>query len=304
MYSSGWSGFQLNGLNSYKLTVRAREVLALYVRRGISCPAGNRLLRAIELAEHVNANLDAGRLIAENDTDLLGRLAESWRTMWDAFVVAHAISQRRPSAAVLTDDLLRPFLEGADLPSDDRNALPRSLQFEAFTAAFLVQSGLAVTRGEPDFRMTFFGEQVGIAVKRLSSIKPGKVYDELRDGARQLRRAKLRGFVSISLDNWISDLGTDRSAEAVGRLFNEQVAEAHRQLAKMASRQVVLGVFVMVNWSQWDLSSGKLQLHWSVPQQVFCFTDDRAEERRYAEFFDPARARWEASLTEIAKLVS
>jgi hypothetical protein len=302
-YNSGWSSIQLDGVKSLVLAQRASETLAYMRRRGIAIPVSNRLQRAITLTERVNAELTGGAKFADYSDAQRAQMAESWRTMWEAFVVGHAISQRRASTRAITDELLTSFLQGADLPTGDADPWPRNTQFEAATAAFLIQSGIAVTRDEPDFRIEFYNERAGVAVKRLTSIKPTKVYDRLREGARQLCDNDCRGFISLSIDNWVTDLGADRDPAAVGRLFNEQVRDAHAQLDRVAERPAVLGVFLTVSWSRWELRDGMPYLQWSVPQQVHCFADSAFSEEQYARFFDPARTRQENSLRELVSLV-
>lgn len=302
-YNSGWSSVQLDGIRSLVLAQRAREVLAYIKQRGIVAPPGNRLQRAIALTQRVDAELSDGKKLAEFDDDQLARMSESWRTMWDVFVVGHAINQRRASSRAITDELLIAFLEGADLPSDDADPRPRNLQFEATTAAFLIHSGLAVTRSEPDFRIQFFGESAGVAVKRVTSLKASKVYDRMREGAHQLRDNRCRGFLALSIDNWVTDLGNDRDPAAVGALFDEQVREAYKQLDRMSERSVVLGVFLTVSWSRWDIRDGMPYLQWSVPQRIESFTDAEFSVAQYASYFDPARARQEKSLRDLVALV-
>jgi len=285
------------------LAQRAGETLEYIRRRGIPAPPNNRLQRAIQLTKRVNAELTDGRKLSDYPDDELARMSECWRTMWEAFVVGHAISQRRASTKAITDDLLKAFLKGADLAADEPDPWPRNTQFEAATAAFLIQSGITVSRGEPDFRIQFYSESAGVAVKRLTSVKPTKVYDRLREGAQQLRDNGCRGFVSLSIDNWVSDLGTERDPMVVGRLFNHQVREAHTQLDRISERAVVLGVFLTVSWSRWDIRSDMPYLQWSVPQQVFCFANSAYSKLQYSACFDPARLRRENSLRELVALV-
>src|SRR5262245_39089241 len=89
-------------------------------RRGIQTAPINRLQRAIGLTERVNAELLAGKKLSDYSNTELARMAECWRTMWEAFVVGHAISQRRASTKAITDDLLQAFLKGADVPGDSQ----------------------------------------------------------------------------------------------------------------------------------------------------------------------------------------
>jgi hypothetical protein len=120
-----------------------------------------------------------------------------------------------------------------------------------------------------------------------------------------MRSQGLRGFVALSLDNWIEDLGDDmKDAAAVGTRFNAQLMDAHRQLMKLSERPVLLGAFISINWSQWMAVEGRPYLQWSAPDQTLCFTENEEQVRRSREFFEPARVRWHQSLAEAAALVS
>lgn len=303
MYNSGWSNFGLDRVSSDKLAHRGREILEMMQRRGIRPPPSCRLERGIRLTEAANDDFFAGRPLSESDTDRLLRLREAWRTIWEALMVMDAVVKKRASSTAITNEHLVSFLEGADLPSEDANPLARNRQFEAVTCANLIHSGLAVSSGEPDCRFVQFGETVGVAVKRLTSVKPQKVYDELRDAAGQLRRSKLRGYVALSLDNWIDDLGSDDDSEVVGARFNEQLEKAHEKLDAISERPLVLGAFVSVSWSTWHFGGDRPALEWRMPQQIRCFTEDLAQVARQRELFEPARRRWEAAMAEIGSLV-
>lgn len=304
MYNSGWSNFGLERLSSDKLVHRGREILEMMKRRGIRPPPSNRLERAIRITDAANDDFSAGRPLSEGETDRLLRLKEAWRTIWEALVVMHAVVEKRASSSVITNELLASFLEGANLPTEDANSSARNRQFEAVTCANLIHSGLTLSPGEPDCRFVQFGETVGVAVKRLTSVKPQKVHDELRDAAGQLRRSQLRGYVALSLDNWIDDLGSSDDSEVVGARFNEQLTKAHEQLDAISERPLILGAFVSVSWSTWRFGGDRPALEWRMPQQIRCFTEDLAQVARQRELFEPARRRWEATMAQIGSLVA
>jgi len=304
MYNSGWSNFGIGALSSDKLVHRGKETLEMMRLRGIRVPASNRLERAIRLTESANDDFLEGRRLREGATERLARLKEAWRTIWEALVVMHALVEKRASSAAITDDLLTSFLEGADLPTEDANPSARNRQFEALTCANLIHSGLAATPGEPDCRFIQFGETVGVAAKRLTSVKPTKVWDELRDATNQLRRSGLRGYAAISLDNWIEDLGDSDDVDVVGARFNEQLTAAYEKLDAISDRPRLLGAFVSVNWSTWHFVGDRPALEWRVPNQTRCFTQDLAEVARQRELFEPARRRWESAMTTIAGLIA
>ena len=280
-----------------------RLVLERFEERGIVIPPKNRLVRAIELTEQVIERFERGKPLRPDDTDLLAKSAEALRTIWEAVFAMHAIAHRPYGSKALQNDLLASFLSGGDVPVSGEDPLPRNTQFEVFTAARLIHSGLTVTRGEPDFRMQFFDETVGIACKRLTSVKATKVYDRLREASNQLRKAKLRGFVSMSLDNWIEDLGDDRSPSAVGTMFDEQLAEAKHQIDRLSERPVLMGVLVCGNLIRWQFTEELPHLEWSAPEKTIGWADDPSDEKRFNEFFEAAGGRLRQSLSAVGALL-
>ncbi len=305
MTTSPWINFRVERVNSYKLSVRGREILAMLAKRGLQTNPGNRLERAVRIIEASNSDYEAGRFIRPEDTEGNRRLLEAFRTLWDALFVMHAVVDRPRASGALGNEVLSGFLFGADLPSEDANPLPRNTQFEAYVAATLILSGLTVTRAEPDFRMLFHGEDVGVAVKRLTSTKPSKVYDRLREATHQIRDSELQGFAAVNLDPWLSDLGDDSDPEAVGVLFNEQLKNAHQQLDKVSERPHLLGVILVAHWGRFVFrDGGPPGLDWRTPTQIITFTETAADATRMQEFFGPARARLENSLRGIEKLVA
>lgn len=305
MITSPWINFHVERVSSYKLSVRGREILAMLAKRGLQTNPGNRLERAVRITEAANADFEAGRYIRPEDTEGNRRLLEAYRTLWDALFVMHAVVDRPKASGALGNDVLSAFLFGADLPSEDANPHPRNTQFEAYVAASLILSGLTITRAEPDFRMLFHGEEVGVAVKRLTSIRPTKVYDRLREATNQIRDSALKGFAAVNLDPWLTDLGDDSDPEAVGVRFNQQLENAHQQLDKVSERPHLLGVILVAHWSRFIFrDGGPPELDWRTPTQIITFTETEAEVILMQEFFGPARARLENSLRAIEKLVA
>lgn len=304
MEASPWINFRVDRISSYKLSIRGREILAMFAKRGIQIEPGNRLERAIRLTETANSDYEAGRFIESENTEPNRRLLEAFRTLWDALVVMHTVVDRPQASGALSNDLLAAFLSGADLPLEDANPYARNTQFEAYVGATLVLSGLSVTRAQPDFRMQFHGREVGVAVKRLTSTKPAKVYDRLREATHQLRDASLNGFAALNLDPWVTDLGDDPDPTAVGALFNQQLEDAHEQLDKASERPHLLGVIIIAHWSRFVFGAQRPELDWRAPTQIITFTETEFDVARMQEFFGPARARLENSLRDIERLIA
>lgn len=305
-YDSGWDRERIN-VDSWKLAVRGRESLGLITKLGVTVPADNRLARAVVRLELAQARVERKEPYVHRE-DLLEQryLAEAWRLVWDCLLVLSARLSRRRSAAAITNEHLESFLRGADLPEQDANPRPRSLQYEAYAAARLVHGGVSVWRDEPDFRFLMRSEDLGLAVKRLSSVSATTLTGKLRRAIAQLKQENLRGYVALSLDNWIEDLGESDDVTVVGARFNEQLSAAHESLDDQSEKPWLLGAFLDVNWRRWVYTEGQLHpfLEFMAPYQTLTFADDPDEIARTREYFAPLLERYRRSIQEVGKLVS
>jgi hypothetical protein len=298
--SSPWSNPQIPGIRSSLLALRGREVLERLGARGLRVPQPNRINNAVRLTEDLNA----GRLVLRpEDAKLQRRALEAFRTIFEAFVIVWAAEERKRRVNAFPNDRLARLLEGAELPSDDRNPLARNTQFELYVGASLVLGGLEALPSEPDYRTVYWGETIGIPAKRLTSVKPETLRGQLRAGARQLATHGLRGLVALSLDPWVDDLSGD-TAEEVGQKFNTQIQLAHQKLQEQSEKRAVMGAIIFANWSQFRFDAEKPVLDWRTPTQIIAFTDTQEELDRVRAFQDGWRARYENSLAELGALLN
>lgn len=298
-----WTGIGAAGLNSMLLARRGREILTKMQQRGILVPAANRLSRAVDALEALNRDRARGVVLNAGDAHKAALLLESFRTVWDALVVTYAAFEGRASSAAITNEHLSAFLEGADLSSNDSNSQARNFQFEAFVAATLVLSGVSIERAEPDFRFTYHGRSVGLAVKRLTSIKENALKARLSDAVAQLQASDLRGFVAVNLDAWITDLPADRTPETVGASFVEQLRGAHRTLGSAARKTSTMGALLFSHYSRWHFDAPEPELEFRVVTRTIGFSEDEEDERRFNEFFRPAEARMTNSWQSVHRLI-
>jgi hypothetical protein len=296
-HAVGWSGFQLAGSDPRMLTVRGRQVLKKLTDLGIQIPASNRLERAITLVEKVNAGLVK---IGPPGVDL-ERIVEADRTLYESFVIVWTAMERKRRVNPFPIVKLKYLLEGADLPSEDANSKARDTQFELMVAAQLVLGGAEITPAEPDYRLLFLEDHVGVAVKRLSSIKRTALRRALRGAAGQIRSSTGRGFVAVNLDSWVADLPSN-AIEDFGHL-DAKLRSAYRELGRASERRSLIGALVFGRFSGWRHDH-------EPPAKVsvnFChhvmFSDPANNGEKAKEFFDAWHARLEAGLKEInAKL--
>ena len=294
-----WSNFRLERIGSGTLAARGREVVSLLRKRGVASPPENRLERAIRLTEQTN---DGNVLIRADDPQTAARVLEAFRTLVEAFTVVWTLVERVRGVNPFPSERLAYLLQGADLPTEDANPKARNTQFELLVGATLVMGDADILPEEPDYRLLYHGEYVGVAVKRLTSTKPNTLWGHLRDASHQIVAHGGKGFVAIGLDSWVSDLDAE-DVEEVGRKFNEQLQEAHAQLQKASERQALLGALIFANWSRWAFDGAKPTIDWRAPTQLIAFTDTAQELGRVKDFYEPLRARYEASMAEMGKLL-
>jgi hypothetical protein len=284
------------------LALRGREVLDKMTRLGLKPPRGNRLERAASTLERFNAIAKTNPLRVEQ-TERQAVLSEAWRTLWDSLLMTHARLEGRASSAAIRREHLEALLSGADTAEGDRNALFRNLQFEGTVGARFVLGGTAIESAEPDFRFVYHRDKLGLAVKRLTSTAARALRSRLKEGASQLSRSGLRGFIAVNLDSWSFDLGGDSDPLSVGKLFEEQLDEVHQSLDVAFERDSVLGVLVFANWSSWTFSDLP-RFEWRESARYLLFSEDKTETERFGEFFHGAHARLGNSLDQLRKIVS
>ncbi len=300
MLNTPWHSFRLEGIGSGKLATRARDVLKILGEQGLRIPAGNRLERAAQQLERVNTAPENLHSMTDDEAE---QLIEATRTIFEAFYVTWAFTERENAARALPIGKFTAFFEGADMPSQDANPHARNTQFELVAATHFLLGGADLRHEEPDFTILFHGTYVGLAVKRLTSVRPATLSARLREGVRQIERAKGIGFIAVNLDNWITDLPGDEPEE-VGRRFEAQLTDAYREIAKLAARKsTLLGIAILGTWLRWRKDNSQRRLEWQNPFQMVGFADDDADQKRFDEFFPPLRARWETSMIELGSLI-
>lgn len=303
MPSNGWQSISIPRIGARSLARRSDEVLERIARAGITVPSDNRISRAAKEILQLDDDAKVGIDVDPADVDRQKLLVEAHRTLFESFVVLFARSDRPNGAQAITKDHLRAFLDGRDLPhpSSDR---ARDFQFEAYVGACLALSGLTVKAREPDIELRYHSEVVGVAVKRLTSSKPERVYDRVREASNQLRDSQGVGFVAVNLDNWLAGPLRGESAEQIGREFTVNLRAAYAQISKLASRPALRGTIIFANWSSWDFSESRSRFALQMGFQTLVLTDSDEDEADAEKFFLPAFARLTNSFAELGKLIS
>ena len=300
MLGTPWQNFQVTGIGSGALETRGTDVIRLLGERGVKISPGNRLERAVNRVREVNKDPSLLESMSDSDADLL---LHASRDIFDAFVVTWTLIEKPQYAYLFPNDKLAKLFEGADSPLLDANSTPRNIQFELVVGAHFALGDATLLAEEPDYVLAYGTKAVGIAVKRLSSVKPAALESRLRDGAGQIQKHTDHGFVAVNLDAWIEDLsGAD--ADAVGTQFEQQVREAYGRIAKVAKlKDHLMGVLVFGTWLRWQRVEGQRTLQWRNPFQFLGFADSSSDEAIFDEYFSGLRRAWEHNFSQLAKLV-
>lgn len=301
MLNAPWHGVTLERVASGKLAARGHDVLRILSERAIREPSSSRLRRAVELMDHVNRDAAAFETLSDEDAE---RLLEGTRTVFEAFLVTWALIERKRSSSPFNLQTLDAFHLGADLARAESNATPRNIQFELVAGAHLVLGGADIRPQEPDYRLLYHGAYVGIAVKRLTSTNTNTLCTRLREAVSQIESSTGVGFVAVNLDNWITDLASGTPDE-VGRHFQQQLIDAHREVVNLADRKAtLLGALIFGTWLRWLMQDGRRSLDWRNVFQFVGFVDSAAERQRFDEYFGPLRDRWANSVGELGVLIT
>ncbi|HEX8695231.1 MAG TPA: hypothetical protein VF746_22660 [Longimicrobium sp.] len=249
-----------------------------YAQLGVKLPPGNRLQRARDFLEEVNA---PGELPASPSERFLRRIVDSTHTCFEHHLIARALASRPLDAQQVR--LIQQSLSGSDLADDDTNSLPRDTQFELFAAAFLTMGDVPVRYQEPpDLVFLYNQREVGLAVKRVKSLS--QLPRRFKKGIEQLDRSGLNGFVAVNADVLIRDIGLDGTAEELGKRFSARLNALAAIDARFASDPRALGRFTFGTDAVWDLSGARPELKFGFFRQVV-FYNKNQEDKAVAERF-------------------
>jgi hypothetical protein len=196
---------------------------------GVRIPPENRLQRAAQIVE-------TGSETPWEDLSLDYRLqlSEAARTLMEQYLIVRAIIE--PNKAL--KERLRWLLKGDVRPNRKSSTHPYDVQFELFAGTALIHAGIhGVRLEEPDWRIRAGEREVGVAAKRVSSIKN---YTKLvRDAIRQIRRQGCPGVIVLNFDALCS---TDVRSEAASRV-TALVKEARELVRSVEAEEVIFCLF-------------------------------------------------------------
>jgi hypothetical protein len=300
--SSFWHSSPVRVMGSRVLETRLRQALDyLQTRAGVRVPDTGRHRKALALLSSLNSS---DSRLDPDDHQMMARLQYANRDAWELFMVAYAASLRRKRADTpFTVQRLQTIMSGSDL-GDGSDPHPRNIQFELYVAAMLVLGGLDVRDGEPDLRMLYGPELIGVAAKRLTSLTAEQAERNFSKAVEQIERSGLRGLVAVNADSRATGApSTMTEEERIGhfeRLFAsiEPVFEAYRE-----GHPRVLGYLAFAHISEWvagSASSDLPRLLDFAPFRWFGWPNSDEEAKLYHALSDEWQSRVERHLEHIS----
>lgn len=226
---------------------RAEAVIGHLEGMGIRVPAASRLQ---SYASRLRLFADSpGRGDPKNpeDLELLFQASLEVTELW--MILDQFASSAQESAVA---EKLKVIVKDPLLPSGGGDTTRgRDTQFEMYIASIFKSGGLDVTLGEPDVLLDLNGFRVGLAAKRLKSIK--KLKARVRSASGQIVRARVPGIIFLDLELAINPDNAPLVGPDLKTLENETIAWFERfwsqhkeQMVRWIDRHHVFGICLVL----------------------------------------------------------
>ncbi len=274
--------------------------LDLLRQLGIRVPDSGRHQRALVRLRMANAAVEGN---ASQDESTRRGLEHAHRTAWEAVIIClAAFRHRRRRGTPFTKERLQVLMDGPE----EYSANPCrawDFQFELFVAAQLVLGGLEASDGEPDLRFRYGYEEVGIAVKRLTSLSTNQVRRNVRKAAEQIQTSKLRGWFALNLDTTFREVPVHGEREELIPRFEAAFDSIKSITEEVSSQNDILGVLAYGHLSGWTFrADAKPELLIRAPfRWVHWRGDDPAGELLFKDFSDGWRPRVSRAIESIMR---
>lgn len=272
-------------------------------RQGIKIPNSGRHRSAVKILAKWNDAPGVLDLEATPPEDLQ-EIQMAHRTAWECLVITCAMfrHRRKRHHTPFARSKIEKIMRGGNFPALTKTE-PWDIQFELFTAAMLVHGGLEVRSGEPDLRLRYGYETVGVAAKRLTSVKAGQLERQVDKAVTQIERTGLRGWIALNIDSRFGHIRLENEATSLLREFNAVFDSVTHGLRDHFQNRNVLGVMLYGYLSEWVRPAAdgeKPQLSTSVPFRWHGWIDEAGEQLLYHDVSRGWRERVNRQLRTIA----
>ena len=299
--TSGWETRPLGTMSPSVLHMQGTRAILMLREFGVPLPASNRLEIAVELLSRVHKS---GLIPSVSTPELNAKILAAMRAVHEAVTVLEARRSLSIQGHPFTQSRLQLLVEGPleTKPGTFDDAANR--RFETVIASLMALGGIGVSAGEPDWRIRYFDEQLGVAVKRLNATTTMAAAKLIRKGAHQIRHQGMRGIVVLNVEHLINELPGNLSAAEYGECFNAKLVELHEYMDTMVRYPAVIAVLLTGIVGRWAFGAdGSLDLHWSHPFQLVGFSDIEPAERFDQYFSQQFAPRYRNALKRVAAIV-
>ena len=249
----------------------------------VRLPAGNRLLKASDIIREVN---EGARRLSAEDESLLYLVSEAQWTIIEQYIIARSLGRPIYRLDPKRIAMLETMLSGAATENADANPTARNTQFELYAAATLVMGDVPSHFDEPDFRVDYLGTEIGVAAKRVRSVK--QLGKRTKEAVDQIRRSGIPGIVALNVDVLMKAVGPDVTNDIP---LNERLTALDEVDATLGQYEEVVGALVFARDTVWDFRGERPSV--GIASTHRFTTYPRTPEQRYQgeEFWQRARAK-------------
>lgn len=241
------------------------------------------------------------------DAEFRRTLAEIQRIAFEFMLILRAAAEADPQTTVFTSEKLRETLGGTLLP-DDSHA--RDTQFELYVPALFANAGFEVLRGEPDARLVYFGEQVGIEAKRAHSLNADTLRSALSVAARQItgkventaiQVVRLRGFIAINVDVYLDEVDSSQPSPDIIQQVEKQLQVLDREARVLQNKAGILGLLACGHVARWRAPTATEGWHIDTlfPTRFVTLHGDDPVDEKMAYRFTEYLARIESTMLNL-----
>ena len=312
------SGVPATRLEDWRILESAREgneslslrrlewATSVFSALGAQAPRGGPLENARRLISRIR---EGTRPLDYNDERTMRRLLEADGAAAQFFTIALAANRHRHATTPFTQRRLAQMMNGADTP-DEANTVGRDTQFELYAAALLAECGLIVHDGEPDFRVDFGNETLGVAAKRLRTQNRNRLRHTMRKGLRQIVGVERNGLIPVvtrrgilasNLDFYFTDLAHIPSDAELIDLFDARADQAYQYVNALSADPALVAVLIFPEAAAWhrNMPGGRIRLSRRPMFRFIALSDPGAATAVVQEFASGLHGRFENAWTRI-----
>ena len=284
-FDTGWTvDGGMDGMSSALLAGRLQQALD-FLTNYLRVPVGSgRHREALSVLKSSFEKMETDRVLA------------AFRLAWETFlIVVAAMEDAKNPRTPFTRERLEKLVKGP-LVDEGRDGGPRNIQFELLVASHFRLAGCSVYDGEPDIVLLYGQEKVGLAVKRVRSLKPAQLLRHAKKAADQVHRSNMRGWIVLNVDSRVDNIDYNESDhETAIANFSDAFDVVSEDLRTAETRGYVLGHMMSGYVDRWKPASEACaaELHFATPFRWKCIARNDVDEqlfntfsRSWAERFD------------------